>query len=222
MNSIIKFARPVAALAGVAAVFAAASSAQAADVIMEEPPAPVAVMETAPVASWAGGYAGAVASYGFSGKATGLAGDDVKTDGFAGSGFAGYNWQANNFVYGLEGDIGYSGVDGSNDGNTVEGGLNGSVRARMGVAATDSILIYGTAGGAAERTEVSNVLGSDKETLLGYTVGAGVDAKLTDQVFGRLEYRYTDYGSETFNTGGIAQDVDTRDHKVSVGLGVKF
>lgn len=221
MNSINKFARPAAAFAGLAAFFAAAS-AQAADVIMEEPPAPVAVMETAPVASWAGAYAGAVASYGFSGKAKGTVGDDVKTDGFAGSGFAGYNWQAGSFVYGFEGDVGYSGVKGTNDGNTVEGGLNGSIRARMGVAATDRVLIYGTAGGAAERTEVSNVLGSDDKTLLGYTVGAGVDAKLTDQVFGRVEYRYTDYGSETFNTGGLAQDVDTRDHKVSVGLGIKF
>lgn len=220
MNMINKYGRPVAVLAGAAALFAAAS-AQAADVIMEEPPAPAAI-ETLPVASWAGAYAGAVASYGFSGKATGLAGPDVDTDGFAGSGFAGYNWQTNNFVYGIEGDVGYSGVEGRDGGNKVEGGLNGSIRARLGVAATDRVLIYGTAGGAAERTKVSNVLGDDDQTLLGYTVGAGVDAKLTDQVFGRVEYRYTDYGNETFNTGGFAQNVDTRDHKVSVGLGVKF
>jgi outer membrane immunogenic protein len=221
MNSINKFARPAAALAGVAAFFGAAS-ANAADVIMEEPPAPAAVFETAPVATWAGAYAGVAASYGFEGKAKGLAGPDVKTDGFAGSGFAGYNWQSGSFVYGFEGDVGYNGADGSNGGNKVEGGLNGSIRARMGVAATDRVLIYGTAGGAAENVEVSNALGKDDKTMLGYTVGAGVDAKLTDQVFGRVEYRYTDYGSETFNTGGLAQNVDTQDHKVSVGLGIKF
>lgn len=220
MNLINKYGRSVAVLAGAAALFASAA-AQAADVIMEEPPAPVA-METLPVASWAGAYAGAVASYGFNGKASGLIGPDVDTEGFAGSGFAGYNWQTNNFVYGVEGDVGYSGMDGTDGGNKVEGGLNGSIRARLGVAATDRVLIYGTAGGAAERTEVSNVLGDDDKTLLGYTVGAGVDAKLTDQVFGRVEYRYTDYGSDTFNTGGVAQEVDTKDHKVSVGLGVKF
>ncbi|GHD07134.1 outer membrane protein [Tianweitania populi] len=220
MNLTKKYGRSVAVLAGAAALFAAAS-AQAADVIMEEPPAPVA-METLPVASWAGAYAGAVASYGFEGRSNGLVGPEADTDGFAGSGFAGYNWQTNNLVYGVEGDVGYSGVDGSAGGQKVEGGLNGSIRARVGVAATDRVLIYGTAGGAAERVEVSNELGNDKQTLLGYTVGAGVDAKLTDQVFGRVEYRYTDLSDDTFNTGGFAQDVGTKDHKVSVGLGVKF
>lgn len=220
MQMINKYARPAAALTALAAIFGA-FSANAADVVMEEPPAP-AVIESLPVASWAGPYAGVAASYGFNGRASGLTGPDVDTDGFAGSGFAGYNFQTGSFVYGVEGDVGYSGVEGSDGGNKVEGGLNGSIRARMGVAATDRVLIYGTAGGAAENTEVSNAAGSDDKTLLGYTVGAGVDAKLTDQVFGRVEYRYTDYGSETFNTGGFAQNVDTRDHKVSVGLGVKF
>lgn len=220
MNLTNKYGRSVAVLAGAAALFAAAS-AQAADVIMEEPPAPVA-METLPVASWAGAYAGAVATYGFNGEASGLFGPDVDTDGFAASGFAGYNWQNNNLVYGVEGDVGYSWMDGSDGGNDVEGGLNGSLRGRVGVAATDRVLIYGTAGVAAERMEVSNAFGDDDKALVGYTVGAGVDAKLTDQVFGRVEYRYTDLGSETFNTGGIAQEVDSKDHKVSVGLGVKF
>jgi outer membrane immunogenic protein len=220
MNAINKFARP-AALAGLAVAFGAVS-ANAADVIYDEPPAPAAVIESLPAATWAGTYAGAAASYGFSGRTGGLIGPEADTDGFAGHGFVGHNFQSNNFVYGVEGDVGYSGVEGSAGANTVEGGLNGSIRARMGVAVTDQVLVYGTAGGAAERTEVSNVLGSDDKTLLGYTVGGGVDAKLTDQVFGRVEYRYTDYGSETFNTGGVAQDVDTRDHKVSVGLGIKF
>jgi len=220
MNMINKFGRPVAVLAGAAALFAAAS-AHAADVIMEEPPAPMA-METLPVASWAGVYAGAVATYGFNGDTNGLVGPEVDRDGWGGSGFAGYNWQTNNFVYGFEGDIGYNDMEGTENGQTVEGGLNGSIRARMGVAATDRVLVYATAGGAAERTEVSNELGEDEQTLLGYTVGAGVDAKLTDQVFGRVEYRYTDLSSDAFNTGGLAQDVGTSDHKVSVGLGVKF
>lgn len=217
MKHINKFARPVFALAALLA----AGSANAADIISEEPPAPVAI-ETLPVASWQGAYAGAVATYGFSGDTNGLVGPEVDRDGFAGSGFAGYNMQSNNLVYGVEGDLGYSGIEGSENGQTVEGGLNGSIRARVGVAVTDRALVYATAGGAAERTEVSNELGSDEQTLLGYTVGAGVDAKLTDQVFGRVEYRYTDLSSDAFNTGGLAQDVGTDDHKVSVGLGVKF
>jgi outer membrane immunogenic protein len=222
MTITTKFARRTAAVAGLAALFAA-STANAADIIMDEPPAPAAMsMETAPLPTWSGAYAGVSAAYGFNGEASGVIGDDVETDGFAGSGFVGYNMQSGSFVYGVEGDVGYSGVEGSNGINRVESGLNGSIRARMGVAVTDTVLVYGTAGGAAENVEVSNAAGSDDKTMLGYTVGAGVDAKLTDQVFGRVEYRYSDYGSETFNTGGIAQNVDTRDHKVSVGLGIKF
>ncbi len=32
-----------------------------------------------------------------------------------------------------------------------------------------------------------------------YTVGAGVDYAFTNNIFGRVEYRYTDFGSKTFD-----------------------
>ncbi len=69
----------------------------------------------------------------------------------------------------------------------------------MGFAVTDDVLLYGTAGGAAERLKVSDPVGDDSNALLGWTAGAGVDVKLTEQVFGRVEYRYTDFGSSDFN-----------------------
>ena len=37
--------------------------------------------------------------------------------------------------------------------------------------------------------------------MLGWTAGVGTDIKLTDNVFGRVEYRYTDFGSKNFTTG---------------------
>ena len=37
---------------------------------------------------------------------------DIDTDGFVGGVFAGYNFQNDIFVYGVEGDIGYNGVEG--------------------------------------------------------------------------------------------------------------
>ena len=58
--------------------------------------------------------------------------------------------------------------------------------------------------------------------MLGYTAGVGVDAKLTERVFGRVEYRYTDYGNKTFNTGSGAQQVDTSGNKIQLGIGMKF
>ena len=36
---------------------------------------------------------------------------------------------------------------------------------------------------------------SDGNTMLGWTAGAGADVMFTDTVFGRVEYRYTDFGS---------------------------
>ena len=46
--------------------------------------------------------------------------------------------------------------------------------------------------------------------MLGWTAGAGVDVKVTEQVFGRVEYRYTDFGSDDFNTGSGPRCRSTR------------
>ncbi len=49
--------------------------------------------------------------YGFSGRSkVEDYNTSIKKDGFIGGGFAGYNWQQDNFVYGVEGDLGYNGT----------------------------------------------------------------------------------------------------------------
>ncbi|MCV0348640.1 MAG: porin family protein [Nitratireductor sp.] len=205
---------------------AVAGVANAADAVIEQPPAPPAApVISTPINNWEGGYAGIALGYGFSGETSAnqpVVGNDIGTDGFVGNGFAGWNFQSGSFVYGVEGDVGYNGMKGTNAGVESKGGVDGTLRARLGVAATDNILIYGTAGGAAERLKVSDAAGSDTNTMLGWTAGAGVDAKLTERVFGRVEYRYTKFGSETFNTGSGAQDVSDSSNKVMFGLGMQF
>lgn len=223
MNAKNKLMRSAAVSLGLFAL-AGTTTAFAADAVMEQPPAPPAApMEAAPVATWAGPYAGISLGYGFNGETSDdFVGIDTDSDGFIGGGFAGWQGQSGSFVYGVEGDVNYNGMDGEAPaGTAVDHGLDGSLRARLGFAATDNLLIYGTGGGAAENLEVTNAVGTSEENMmLGYTVGAGVDAKLTDNVFGRLEYRYTDYGSEQFdNVGG---DVDDSNHRVSVGVGMQF
>lgn len=220
MKSNNKFALSAVAGLGVAAF--AAVPAMAADVVYEEPPAPQPIFESAPVATWAGPYAGLHLGYGFGGN-TDLSGsaNSIGTDGWLGGAFGGYNFQNGQFVYGLEADVNYNGLDGTNAGESSRTRFDGSVRARAGVAVNDDILVYGTAGGAAERLRVSNVAGSETRTLLGYTVGAGVDARLTEQVFARGEYRYTDYGSKSFALPGVGS-VDSSNHRVTVGVGFKF
>jgi len=217
------FLRSVAVAAGLTAMLGA-GTAFAADVVYEEPPAPAAPLETPPIATWAGPYAGVSVGYGFGGTVDGTAGGDITgASGWVFGGFAGYNWQTGGFVYGLEGDIGYNGINGGNPGVLLfRNGLEGSLRARLGYAATDNILVYATGGAAGSQQQILDAGGTDSATAWGWTVGAGVDAKLTDMMFGRLEYRYTDLGNVTLDTGAGPQTINSNNHRVTVGLGVKF
>ena len=219
MRKHIKIARPVAAAFGLVALVSVIP-ANAADVIMEETPAPTA-FEDVPSADWSGAYAGATVGYGFAGR-TEEPGNKIDTDGFMGGGFVGYNHQIDNIVVGGEADLGYSGVDGRDAGTRSRSGLEGSVRARVGIVAVPDVLVYGTAGGAAQHLDIREGGESDDRGMLGYTVGAGSDVKLTEQVFGRAEYRYTDFGSKTFSTGSGSRKVDASDHRVNLGVGVNF
>ncbi|RWL83338.1 MAG: porin family protein [Mesorhizobium sp.] len=215
MKTNLKFA-PLAAALG---LFAFAGTAFAADVVSEEPPAPAPVAEL-PVASWAGPYAGINLGYGFGGhvKAPGV---DAKTKGFIGGVFGGYNWQQENFVYGAEADLGYNGTKGSDNGLSAKSGIEGSLRARLGYAVTPEILLYGTGGLAAKNQKIDDSFTGvhDSKGMLGWTAGAGTDIKITDNVFGRVEYRYTDYGSKNFGDTG---KVKSSDNRVTFGVGMKF
>lgn len=223
MKVVQKFrkARPVAAAFGIVALVGVIP-ANAADVVTEQPPAPpAAAVSLPPLNTWSGPYAGVTLGYGFAGH-TDAPGNHIGTDGFNGSGFAGYNWQSNSFVYGVEGDLGYSGIHGSNAGTSTHEGFNGSLRARVGVAPSQNILLYGTAGGAADRLKVEDAAGSDSNAMLGWTAGAGIDAKITGNIFARAEYRYTDYGHKTFDTGSGPQSVGDTDNNIMLGVGFKF
>jgi outer membrane immunogenic protein len=203
--------------------FAGAVPAYAADAIAtEEPPAPAPIAEL-PVASWAGPYAGINLGYGFSGRTDDPANTDFKTDGFKGSVFGGYNWQTDNFVYGVEGEVGYNGNKGGNAISASHSGLEGSLRARLGYTVSPDILLYGTAGGAAQSLSVLDAVDSDKQTMFGWTAGVGSDIKFTDNLFGRVEYRYTDYGSSDFTTPVLGtRSVKSHDNRITFGVGMKF
>ncbi|MCB1417773.1 MAG: porin family protein [Notoacmeibacter sp.] len=216
-------------MAAVAAAFglgaaAFAFPAHAADLVGEEPPAPPApAIEAAPVSDWAGGYAGVTGAYEF-GKvqSTQPANQRHINDGYRGSVFGGFNMQNGQFVYGAEADAGYGTTKGNNASNRSDIGLDGSIRARAGVAVTNDVLVYGTGGLAAADMSVREGGKTANKVNLGYTVGAGTDVKITDQVFARGEYRYTDYGTETFRTGSGANKVSASENRISLGLGVKF
>ena len=209
------YAAPLVAVFGFVAL-----PAFAADVIEQPPAPPVAEIVPEQMSNWAGPYLGLQAGYGFG--TVELPGPNIDTDGFTGGAFAGIQGQNGSFVYGVEADVNYNDSRGRNATTSSRSNVDGSLRARLGYAVNDRILVYATAGGAAENRQIRDAAGRDENTMLGWTAGAGVDAKLTDQVFGRLEYRYADYGNETFNTGSGAQRVSSQQNKVMLGIGLKF
>ena len=172
-----------------------------------------------PVFSWSGPYVGA---FGGAGWATfspdGF--DDINADGGLAGGFVGINYQMDNVVVGVEADIGRNwneeefGIPA-----TVKTTVEGSVRERAGFA-FDRALVYGTAGWTATKAEADVAGDTVSDTLSGYTVGAGLDYAVTDQVFARGEYRYNDFG--TGNFGGGAADFDLDQNILTIGLGLKF
>ncbi|MBO3762041.1 porin family protein [Ciceribacter sp. L1K23] len=200
-----------------AIVLLSTGAAFAADAIYEVPEAPAATIETPVVFSWAGGYVGVEGGYGWGDADV----DGFGSDGFDGGrfgGFVGYNWEfGNSVIVGLEGNVDYDWNDGSVAGADFETGFNGGIRGRVGYA-MDRALIYAAGGWTATDANLDTGAGEDSETMHGWTIGAGVDYAFTDRMFGRLEYRYNDYGDK--DIGGT--NVDFSQHVVNVGLGVKF
>ncbi len=206
-------------LLGAATAFVAAP-ALAADLPPATPlPTPQAV-EAAPTNNWTGFYLGALGGFGWAKAGTNAVGD-VDANGFDIGGYGGGNWQWGNYVIGLEGDVLYPWRDETTGGIKVEQGVNGSLRARAGIA-LDRFLLYGTGGVAATDLQLTGGGVSDDQALWGWTAGAGVESKLTNNITARVEYRYTDYQDKTFTLGGGPVNSDLTTHTIHGGIGVKF
>ena len=202
-----------------AAVLTLSAPVLAADAIVEQAPAPEAVQFEQP-AGWEGAYLGVYGGYGWNKNKTSEG--TLDADGIKGGGYGGYNFQNGQFVYGGEADLGYSGGDETRGGIKAKQGVEGSVRARAGIA-LDPVLLYGTGGLAVANSKLSSDTGSDSNTRIGWTVGAGAEAKFTQNIVGRVEYRYSDYGKKDFDLGGL-DDVSSKltTNEIRVGVGYKF
>jgi outer membrane immunogenic protein len=229
------------AAAAVSLMFAGAASAadMAPRYAKAPPPAPVAVY------NWTGWYVGVngggawgntdlvtvptngiFAASGFPGtQATILASQilNVKPTGGTAGGQAGYNWQASNWLFGIEADANYFGLRKSFGvgptptlgGTTIS--TNGSIstdylitlRPRAGVV-FDRLLLYVTGGLAVTEVKLSNniniltsgvgpgsFVGSNSSTRAGWTVGAGAEWAFASNWRAKVEYLYADFGSVT-------------------------
>lgn len=189
---------------------------------------------------WTGAYLGVHGGYAWGEADIGYEGDDGGGDleGFWGGALAGYNFQAADMiVLGVEGDLGGGDVNGNgvvappppepDHHYTYDLDWNAHLRARAGVA-VDKALFF-VAGGLAAAGHTLSIEengqsdGEDSQTHYGWTIGAGVEYAITENLLLRAEYLYDDYGSQTYSDdAGDDYDVDLTAQTVRAALSYKF
>ena len=203
------------AMAASVALAALTGGALAADlsVPVSAPLAPV----VAPSTNWDGPYIGAHVGYGW-GTVTSNIDTGPSPRGIDAGAQIGYNFHlSGTIVAGVEGDLSWN-----NETGTYGGGASwrtnwdGSVRARLGVD-VNGLLPYVEAGVAFANATISGPAGGSP-TYTGYTVGAGVEFMLADKWSANVEYRYSNYGSQTFGGGTDSY----ADNTVRFGLNYHF
>ena len=237
-------------LVGTAAfvAFATIGSASAADLPVKAPP-----MVAPPVWSWTGFYVGAnVGGHwgddelttttsppnfvaGFATALDAASAATVKPQGLIGGVQAGYNWQFNSFLMGVEADA--NGLSGTGSRSVTFGPLGGAgagtfmndsvqetflatVRGRVGVT-FDRALLYATGGYAVGTIKTSDNLGfpgnfndatSASTTRSGWTAGAGVEYAFAPNWSAKVEYLFVDLGTTNVALAcGVAPCVNPND-----------
>ncbi len=187
--------------------------------------------------SWTGFYAGIEG---------GAYMPDIRGNGYSSwstlgafGGLVGYNLQVSpSFVIGIEGDGGAIFGSAHSIANnwspwysTTQTSANyfGDIRGRLGWA-MDRALLY-VAGGVAFGDAQTNYIlpwnGATPNTNInngrtGWTIGAGLDYAVWDNWVVRAEYRYTDLGTETYNTPYVYDRVKSEASSVIFGVIYKF
>jgi outer membrane immunogenic protein len=139
--------------------------------------------------------------------------------GFAGGVQAGYNWQINRLVVGVEADI--DALTGTGSRNIVVNEIvccttanfmdsardrwMSTLRARAGVLATERTLLYATGGvawsgwtlghGFVDSSTLPEGAVTTSATRTGWTVGGGLEYALADYWHIRVEYLYANFGT---------------------------
>ncbi|MGU3576040.1 TonB-dependent receptor domain-containing protein [Brucellaceae bacterium C25G] len=175
-------------------------------------------------------------------------------DGFSGGVYAGYNQQfRNDIVLGVEADINLSSARAGPDKfysyfksnrDYIENSIvshqdwAAALRVRAGMA-VDRYLPYVTAGVSVagykhdkayefERGVLTNTVsepfGGGRDTVVGFTVGAGLEHALTDQLILRTDYRFTEQAhKKNFISNGVKYKTDTGNrHDLRMGFTYKF
>lgn len=218
------------ALAGLAVTAATVGTAPvlAADLPQAPAPAYEAVPAQQQSIDWTGIYVGGNLGWSFGSFDNSFGGTNLDTDanGVAGGLYAGYNYQVTpNVVLGAEADFTLSDLEDTKSAGGVslksKSDWNSNIRARIGYA-FDRYLVYGAGGLALADLEVSGNGDSDSKTAVGWTLGVGGEAAITNNVTARLDYAYQDFGDQDFNLNGTGVTSDFSNQLVRFGVGYKF
>jgi outer membrane immunogenic protein len=203
-----------------------ATSAFAADLPRAMPTKAPAVFS--PQYNWTGFYVGINGGYGWGKLSWSAFGSDADPSGGLVGGTVGYNWQTGPWVYGLEGDIDWSGIKGSFTSAACPTGCEtknewlATVRGRLGYA-FDRVMPYVTGGLAVGDIKATQAgVGSVSDTNAGWTVGGGVEAALAANWTAKVEYLYADLGDVSCTVCAPATNVDFRTHIVRTGVNLRF
>lgn len=189
------------------------------------------------------------------GAAALIARDTTHPNGVIGGGQLGYNWQTGPVVFGIETDIQGSGQRGT----ATVGGVTATCGVPCSVTETDGVTWFGTTrgrlgyswgewmayvtGGAAyagiNTIGTENFVGgvvpllaltNGTTTRAGWTVGGGVEGRLTGAWSWKIEYLHMDFGTANFAfaeppplaPGTVAQSIRVTDDVVRVGVNYHF
>jgi len=150
----------------------------------------------------------------------------------------GYNLAHGNFLYGIEGDVDYSGLDDSNTSNFLDDSFSvkrhnelnwlGLLDLRGGILSGDTLfyIMGGAAFGGVSAslkaecgTDCSETVFDDSKTSVGWNIGGGVEHLITNKLSIGARVVYIDLGTETYHDSttnseetplGLSEDVSTR------------
>jgi outer membrane immunogenic protein len=220
------------------AALALGSQAMAADLPVKA--APLAP----PTYDWSGFYVGGFGGYGFGNQninnSTGPAGfanftANFESHGPMAGGEIGYNWMVTrDIMFGLEGDGAWTNIRGNDnfalgwdDANHLK--WVGSLRVRSGFT-VDRLLMFFTGGwavGDIDHTNTNPGFGVDTFSAhrSGLTAGGGIAYAITNNLIGKIEYRYYDLGTyhrDAPTNGALPYTVANTYSTVLLGLDFKF
>ena len=167
-------------------------------------------------------------------------GDDEGDESIDGAAFGvgvGYDFDLGGVVAGIEGEFtestGEQGTDGTIDGvnfsSNVEIGRDLYIGGRVGFRVTPATLLYAKAGYT--NTSIEAAFDEDEDrfefdtNVDGYRLGAGVEQLFGPNMFGKLEYRYSNYNNLDFSDDedeDFDTDIDLDRHQVMAGIGFRF